>query len=134
MPCDVSLLSGISPELALQLRAAGINNSDRLLAAVSTPSMREELAHRLQIAPDILLTAGRCAEFVRIHGIGNVYADMLTHAGVGSLPELAVCDPEDLHHTLQSTAIDINVYRLPGMTEVQDWTAQARELAPILQA
>ena len=134
MPCDVSLLSGISPELALQLRAVGINNSDRLLAAVSTPSMREKLAHRLQIAPDILLSAGRCAEFVRIRGIGNIYADMLTQAAVASLPELAACDPKRLHNTLQSIAIDLNVYRLPGRSELQDWIAQARQLEPILRA
>lgn len=134
MPCDVSLLSGISPELALQLRAAGINNSDRLLAAVSKPSMREELAHRLQIAPDILVTAGRCAEFVRICGIGNIYADMLTQAGVASLAELAACDPKRLHHSLQSIAIDLSVFRLPGMAEVQDWAAQARQLEPMLRA
>ena len=133
MSCDILLLPGIPQDLATRLHAIGLNNSDKLLTAVSTPATRAELAHRLQVSPGDLLALGRTAELIRIHGIGSLYADILAFIGIRSISGLATCDPEQLQRTLKAVATDRVIFRTPGPREVRRWVEEAKSMGSILQ-
>jgi predicted flap endonuclease-1-like 5' DNA nuclease len=73
------------------------------------------------------------ADLFRIKGIGEEFSDLLEEAGVDTVPELAQRNPENLHSKL----VEVNeakklVRRVPGLSQVQDWVAQAKELPRVV--
>jgi predicted flap endonuclease-1-like 5' DNA nuclease len=71
---------------------------------------------------------------VRIKGVGEGYTDLLSEAGVDTVPELAQRNPANLHQKI----IEVNeqkqlVRRAPSQAEVEDWVAQAKELPRVIK-
>ncbi|MCG3209911.1 MAG: hypothetical protein FOGNACKC_03538 [Anaerolineae bacterium] len=128
MALNVTELNGVSPELADALRAAGLTNSDKLLAAVAQPKDRAELAAKLGVEARALLELGNRADLVRIRGIGPVYSDLLEFAGVDTVAELGTRNPENLYNKILEAAQDHHVKRTPTQQEVNDWVGQAKNL------
>ena len=128
MPLDITLLHGITPEIAGKLRDAALTNSDRLLAAIGQPDARKALADKLSIDPKVLLELGNRADLARIRGIGSVYSDLLEFAGVDTVAELSRRVPENLLNKIKDVAGDHHVQRVPNLKDVQSWVAQAKDL------
>jgi predicted flap endonuclease-1-like 5' DNA nuclease len=71
------------------------------------------------------------ADLARIRGIAGVFGDLLEHAGVDTVRELATRNPDNLHAALVETNEREHVAgRLPNAAMVADWVAQAKELPP----
>lgn len=85
--------------------AEGTWTGERRLEAVPDPV--EGTASRSSMADDL----------TRIKGIGPAYAQRLAAAGIATFTHLAEADPDALRAALDSRA------------DVEDWIAQAKELA-----
>lgn len=124
---------GVREELEKKLNAAGITNTDKLLAASATPADRVELAGKLGVDPKDVLELANRADLTRIKGIGTVYSDLLEQAGVDTVAELAQRNPDNLYERIVAEASDHFVQRLPRREDVANWVAQAKELPRMLQ-
>jgi predicted flap endonuclease-1-like 5' DNA nuclease len=122
-------VEGIGPVISAKLRAAGVPDTDTLLAQARTPAQRQSLAAKAELTVPQILKFANMVDLYRIKGIGSEYAELLEAAGVDTVPELARRRPDNL-----TTALgDVNarralVRRLPAEAEVARWVEQAKEL------
>ena len=128
MALKLNNLKGVTPEIEAALKSAGLNDSDKLLAAAGQTKERTELAAKLDIETRALLEILNRADLGRISGIGSVYADLLEFAGVDTVMELRNRKPENLFKKINSVAAEHSVKRIPLLEEVQSWVEQAKKL------
>jgi predicted flap endonuclease-1-like 5' DNA nuclease len=132
MPLPITELYGVREDLSAKLRAAGLHNSDQLLAKCAQPKDRAALAAQLGIdAKEVLELANR-ADLARIKGIGRVYSDLLEWTGVDTVAELAQRNPDHLYDKVVEAAGEHFVKQLPTRKAVADWVAQAKALPRVL--
>jgi predicted flap endonuclease-1-like 5' DNA nuclease len=130
----IGKLRGLSYELETKMRERGIRTSDQLLDAARTPAGRKELAAYAGVETQTILELANRADLARVKGIGGVFSDLLEHAGVDTVKELATRRPDNLYARL----VEINAQerlagRAPTRNAVQAWVAYARELPPVLE-
>ena len=128
MAVDLTKLSGITEELINILKEADLLDSDKLLAAAGPAKARKELAEKLGIEQRSLLEITNRADLGRLTGVGPVFSNLLEHAGVDTVVELAQRKPENLHKKLEDVAEENNVKRTPRLADVESWVAQAKEM------
>lgn len=126
-------IEGIGKVYAAKLAAANITTTQALLERGATPKGRQDLAEQTQISGKLILEWVNLADLLRIKGIGEEFSDLLEEAGVDTVPELAQRNPENLHQKM----IEVNeaknlVRRVPGLAQVRDWVAQAKELPRVI--
>lgn len=126
-------LFGVREDMAAKLKAEGLGDSAKLLAAAATPAARNELAAKLGVDSKEVLEMANRADLARIKGIGTVYSDLLEQAGVDTVAELARRNPENLYSKMVEVAGEHFVQRLPRAADVADWVAQAKELPRALE-
>jgi predicted flap endonuclease-1-like 5' DNA nuclease len=134
MTIAVAKLRGMPANLAAKFRQHGIAKSDQLLAAANTPAERKELAAKVGASPEFILELANRADLSRIRGIAGIFSDLLEHAGVDTVKELAMRNPENLYATL----VQINeekalAGRHPYAKEVHNWVSQAKALPRALE-
>ena len=113
-------LFGVREDLAASLKAAGLTDSDKLLAAAATPADRKALAATLGVDEKEVLELANRADLARIKGVGKVYSDLLEWAGVDTVAELAQRNPDNLFEKIVSAANEHFVQRLPRSQDVAD--------------
>ena len=128
MSLSISELQGVDQEISGKLKAAGLSNSDKLLAAMAEPQDRKVWSEKLGIPEKALLELANRADLARVDGIGAAYSDLLEFAGVDTIAELATRNPDNLLQKLIDVAAEHGIGRLPTQVEVHDWVAQAKEL------
>ena len=128
MTLRISELAGVTVDIAKGLLDAGLNNSDKLLAAAGQPNARKELAAKLGVAERAVLELANRADLARIKGVGKVYSDLLEFAGVDTVAELCRRNADNLFAKINEVAGDHDVVRTPRLDQVKDWVAQAKEL------
>jgi predicted flap endonuclease-1-like 5' DNA nuclease len=126
-------IEGIGKGYAAKLAAAGITTTQALLERGATPKGRQDLAEQTEISGKLILEWVNLADLLRIKGIGEEFSDLLEEAGVDTVPELAQRNPENLHQKM----VEVNeaknlVRRVPGLAQVTDWVAQAKELPRVI--
>lgn len=126
-------IEGIGPVYSKKLHQCGIDDEEQLLEQCCTSKLRCLLARKSGISEHLILKWVNRADLMRINGIGEEYADLLEHAGVDSVPELAQRNAINLYFSLQQ-ANDGGQYvrRLPSQDAVQDWIMQAQRLPQII--
>lgn len=129
MPIPINELRGMTPILEGDLHVRGIYNSEQLLEAARTPAERESLAGQVGVEVRTILELANRADLSRIWGVAGVYSDLLEHAGVDTVKELAARNPDNLHAKL----VEVNAQskltgRVPPRNQVEKWIAQAQEL------
>ncbi len=134
MAIPVNKLKGVSDELEARLKKRGIFNSAQLLDAARTPASRRELAESVGVEPRNILELTNRADLARIKGIGGVFSDLLEHAGVDTVKELAMRRADNLYAKL----LEVNAQqklagRAPTQTAVEGWVAQAKSLPTVLE-
>ena len=125
----LSEIEGIGETYETKLGAAGINSVEQLLESCSEKKARTLLAEQTGISEKLILTWVNKADLCRIKGISTQYADLLENAGVDTVPELAQRKPENL----QAKMVEVNeqknlVRKVPALSQVQEWVAQAKAL------
>ncbi len=129
----IQTIEGIGPAYREKLVAVGIASTEALLARGATAKGRQELAQATGISGDLILKWVNRADLYRIKGVSEEYSDLLEAAGVDTVPELAQRKAENLHQKLVETnQAKRLVRRLPGLKQVADWVAQAKELPRVI--
>lgn len=128
---DIRGIGGV--EIAA-LATAGIATTAALLDACATPSARATLSMRTGLDGSMLLDLANRADLMRVRGIGTKWGDLLEIAGVDTVKELALRNPDNLHAKLvEVNAAKELVDALPGAGQCADWVEQAKALEPKLE-
>lgn len=132
MAIRLNELQGISPELAVDLVENGLDNSNKLLRIAADPGGRQKVATQLGISEAEVLRMVNRADIARIDGIGQIYSDLLEHAGVDTIAELRTHEARSLHGRLKEVAQQNDVRRVPNPATVEDWIEQAQALTRVV--
>ena len=133
MPVPVKDLKGATDSLVTKLKGQGIGNAEKLLAAAAKPAGRKDLAAKCGCDTKVILELANRADLSRVSGVAGVYSDLLEHAGVDTVKELATRKPENLHakiiETNKATAL---TKQPPSAGKVAAWVDQAKALPKLL--
>jgi predicted flap endonuclease-1-like 5' DNA nuclease len=126
-------IEGVGEAYAQKLSAAGVGSTDALLRMGATPKGRKEIAEKSGISEHLILEWVNHVDLFRVKGVGQEYADLLEEAGVDTIPELAQRKPE---HLVTKMA-EVNkakklVRRVPVLSQVESWVAQAKKLHRVI--
>lgn len=126
-------IEGIGEAYETKLVSAGINSVEQLLNSCCEKKARTKLADQTGISEKLILTWVNKADLCRIKGINTQYADLLEHAGVDTVPELAQRKPENLQAKMAEVNEHKNLVRkVPIVSQVEDWVAQAKALPRVI--
>ncbi len=130
----VADVEGIGPTYAEKLAAAGIADTDALLAACKTPADRKALAEKTGIADGHILKWANMVDLYRIKGVGSEFSELLEAAGVDTVPELAQRNAANL----AAKMVEVNdakklTRRVPTEADLEKWIAEAKTLGRALE-
>lgn len=126
-------IEGVGEVYQKKLAEAGIATVEALLEKGATPKGREEIAARTGISSALILRWVNFADLFRIKGVGSEYSQLLEAAGVDTVRELAQRKPENLLEKMIAVNAEKKlVRRLPVLSDVQSWVAQAKELPRVV--
>jgi predicted flap endonuclease-1-like 5' DNA nuclease len=129
MSYPISGLEGIAPALRTKLKSVGIRTTDKLLERAKGLKERQELARRIDIDPRILLSIANLADRMRIKGVGEDYAELLSAAGVDTVKELRYRNPAKLAKAMAEANAKRDLVRvLPSELMVGRWIEHAKKL------
>lgn len=127
-------VEGIGPAIGEKLRAAGVKDTDGLLAAARTPAQRKDLAAKTGLTDKQVLKFANMCDLYRVKGIGSEYSELLEAAGVDTVPELAQRKAANLHAALsQVNEAKKLTRRLPTEADVGQWIEHAKTLPRALE-
>ena len=126
-------IEGIGETYAAKLQAADVKSLEALLEKGSTKKGRKALEDATGISGKLILRWVNMADLFRIKGVGEEYADLLEAAGVDTVPELAQRKADNLYNKM----VEVNqqkklVRAVPGLSAVEKWVSQAKELPRIV--
>ena len=126
-------IEGIGDAYRQKLVEAGIRNVEELLEKGATVQGRAEIVRTTGISEKLVLRWVNMADLFRIKGIGQEYAELLEAAGVDTVPELAQRVPASLLEKMAlANAQKKMVRRLPDLSQVEGWVAQAKSLPRVM--
>ncbi len=126
-------IEGIGDTYAAKLEEIGVQTQEELLNSGSSKKGRKEIAEKSDISEKLILKWVNRADLARVKGISTQYADLLELSGVDTVPELAQRRADNLHAKIAEINESKNlVNRLPGLSQVEDWIAQAKELPRVI--
>jgi predicted flap endonuclease-1-like 5' DNA nuclease len=127
-------VEGIGLVTGDKLRAAGVADTDTLLANCRTPAQRKALADKAGLSDKQLLKFANMADLYRISGVGSEYSELLEAAGVDTVPELAQRNAANLTKAMaEANASRKLTRRVPAESEVARWVEQAKALPRMLE-
>lgn len=122
-------VEGVGPAYAATLAEHGLTTTDDLLTRGARPGDRAALAATTGIDAALILEWVNHADLFRIRGVAGQFADLLEEAGVDTVVELARRNPGNLATALaEANAAKNLANRVPSLSEVEDWVAQAGAL------
>lgn len=131
---SVGKLRGLTLQMAGRLKDTGIFTSDQLLDATRTLAQRKELAAKVGVEVGDILEAANRADLARVKGVAGIFSDLLEHAGVDTVKELATRNPGNLHAKLAEVNAEGNLAgRVPNLPEVKSWVEQAKGLPRLIE-
>jgi predicted flap endonuclease-1-like 5' DNA nuclease len=111
----------------------GITTVAELLQKGATPKGRQEVAENSGISDKLILRWVNHADLFRITGVAEEFADLLEASGVDTVVELAQRNAENLYQKMVATNAEKKLVRkLPALTQVADWVAQAKVLPRVV--
>ncbi len=126
-------IEGIGPTYAAKLEQAGLKTQEQLHEQGADKKGRKSIADAADISETLILNWVNRADLSRVKGISTQYADLLEEAGVDTVPELKMRNAENLHTKMKEVNDARNlVNKLPGLSQVEDWIAQAKELPRVV--
>ncbi|MBN9583233.1 MAG: DUF4332 domain-containing protein [Afipia sp.] len=101
MSYSISRIDGLGPHDQAKLKALGIRTTAALLDKASTPRGRKALAASTGISEQQLLAWANVADCMRIKGMGKAKAELLRAAGVVTVREFVMRNPERLAQAMR---------------------------------
>ncbi len=129
----LSNIEGIGEVYAGKLEAAGLTSEENLLEVCCDKKGRKAVAEKSGISEKMLLGWANRADLSRIKGVSTQYADLLECAGVDTVPELAQRNAENLQKKMDEVNEEKSLVRkVPSLSSVEDWCAQAKKLPRVI--
>lgn len=126
-------IEGINIRFIRILQDVGVASVEQLLKTGRTREGRRTLSEKVGIRQSQIHKWVNQVDLSRINGVGSDYAEILVKVGVGTVTLLAEQDPEELHETLyQYKRSHRKIRRVPGLSQVERWISEAKELKPIV--
>lgn len=126
-------IEGIGAVYSEKLVAAGIKDTDALLAKCAGPKGRKELAEATGISEKLILTWTNHADLFRIKGVGPQFAELLEAAGVDTVKELGHRVPANLTAKMEEVNAEKHLTRrTPALKEVVKFVEQAKNLEGVM--
>ncbi len=120
---------GIAPKYIEKLAAAGIVDSDALLAAGQSERECRLVAQRSGISNKLVLRWANMVDLQRLRGVCSDHAELLEAAGIETVGDLRELDPGSLAEQLSEINAERRIVRsAPSTQVVEDWIAQAGTL------
>ena len=129
----LSEIEGIGAAYSAKLEEIGISTLEALLGKGSEKKGRKDIAEKTGISEKLILKWVNRADLARIKGVSTQYADLLEFSGVDTVPELAQRRADNLHAKMVEVNDERNlVKRVPALSQIEDWIAQAKELPRVV--
>ena len=133
MGISIGKLKGMNADLEAKLKAEGLGDTDKLLAAAKAPADRKALAKKVGAGERDILELANRADLSRVKGVAGVFSDLLEQAGVDTVKELAKRRPDNLHAKIKEVNDTTQLAkRIPTAADVESWVNQAKELPKML--
>ena len=130
---DLQTVEGIGEAYEKKLQEAGVDSTKALLEQGATPGGRKGIAEKAGIDDKLILRWVNHVDLFRVKGIGGEYAELLEAGGVDTIPELAQRNGDNLFRKLESVNQEKSLVRkLPTLSQVNEWIAQARQLPRVV--
>jgi predicted flap endonuclease-1-like 5' DNA nuclease len=129
MTYSISKIDGLGPQAQAKLKAEGIRTTAALLEQASTVKARKALSAKTGIGEQQLLAWANIADCMRIKGMGKAKAELLRAAGVNTVREFALRNPERLAQAMKDANDKRKLVRvLPSEKSVAQLIQHARKL------
>jgi predicted flap endonuclease-1-like 5' DNA nuclease len=130
MTYSISKIDGLGSQAQAKLKAEGIRTTAALLEKASTVKARKALAAQTGISEQQLLAWANVADCMRIKGMGKAKAELLRAAGVNTVREFALRNPERLAQAMKDANDKRKLVRvLPSEKSVAQLIQNARKLS-----
>jgi predicted flap endonuclease-1-like 5' DNA nuclease len=125
----ISHIDGLGSHAQTRLKAQGIRTTAGLLENASTVKARKALAAKTGLSEQDLLAWANIADCMRIKGMGKAKAELLRAAGVVTVREFALRNPERLAQAMREANGKRKLVRvLPSDKSVAELIQRARKL------
>ncbi|MBN9586862.1 MAG: ferredoxin [Afipia sp. 62-7] len=125
----LSHIEGLGVQAQAKLKAEGIRTTAGLLDNASTVKARKALAAKTGLSEQDLLAWANIADCMRIKGMGKAKAELIRAAGVVTVREFALRNPERLARAMREANDKRKLVRvMPSDKSVADLIQRARKL------
>lgn len=125
----ISHIDGLGAQAQAKLKAQGIRTTAGLLENANTVKARKALAAKTGLSEQDLLAWANIADCMRIKGMGKAKAELLRAAGVVTVREFALRNPERLAQAMREANDKRKLVRvLPSGKSVAELIQRARKL------
>lgn len=122
-------VEGIGPATGAKFVAAGVKDTDGLLAQGASAAERKALAAATGLTEAKILKFVNMADLYRVKGIGSEFSELLEAAGVDTVPELAQRSAANLAAAMAKVNEEKKLTRrTPAESEVARWVEFAKTL------
>jgi len=133
MAYPITDIEGIAPDAAAILKSEGIRTTIGLLRAAKTPKQRLKIAARIGTDSKNVLDWATAADRMRVKGVGWEYAQLLRAAGVKTVGDLQLRNPQNLVQKMREANKRNLVRLLPKEKTVERWIESAKKLQPLIR-
>jgi predicted flap endonuclease-1-like 5' DNA nuclease len=133
MAYPITEIRGIGPHAAEVLKEEGIRTTISLLRATKTPKQRLRLANKTGAGSKQVLDWATAADRMRVKGVGFEYAELLRVAGVRTVSDLKLRNPQNLVKRMSDANKSKLVRLLPKERTVERWIENAKKLQPLIR-
>lgn len=131
MAYRIDEIEGIGPANKAKLEAAGVSNTDQLLAKAASKAGRKALAAETGIDEKRILTFVNLADLMRVKGIGRQFAELLQAAGVDTIKELRTRKAANLAAAVAATNAEKKLAKaVPSESQIQGFIDAAKDMEP----
>ena len=133
MKYKIEEIEGIGPTYGAKLKAAGIADTEALLARCGARKGRADLAKETGLDETRILKWANMADLMRISGVGEEFSELLEAAGVDTVKELQHRNAENLAARMAEVNEAKKLTRVvPAASQVAKWIEQAKTLTPMI--
>ncbi len=133
MSYKIQEIEGIGPVNGKKLEEAGINTTSDLLETCGSAKGRKETSGKTGVSESVLLGWANKADLMRIKGVGKQFSELLEAAGVDTVKELKMRNPDNLSAKMKEINEAKKLTRsIPEPSQIEKWVAEAKEMNPII--
>lgn len=133
MAYPISEIRDMGTDVTSILKQEGIRTTIGFLRAAKTPKQRLKMAEKMGTDSKRVLDWATACDRMRVKGVGFEYAELLRAAGVKTVSDLKLRNPQNLVKRMSEANTRKLVRVLPKEKTVGRWIENARKLPSIIR-